>query len=663
MQVFLEAIKFNHDPNAADKDALNIRKNETEFVTVPEWRRGISVKPEDSPAAYAICETRGNQITIQAKVSCTDPSLESIEVRAIDGRINPMAPQGSGLIKVAIWLVHPFLRASIGNLLGDVRERPVFFCQGESKFETFEINNVQLWDSGVRVSDTVWRWQFRTSPSAPWIDFAISNHRIYALLKQPTLPWKQDPYLSSNSQLPWREVLDYACNWADSTKHTDDAATNITKSVYNLGPDVLRFSGNDHYITPYKTFDATAFLEHLQEATRESIYVNCTDCASIVSTFANILGCDLFQSRMSDFRYNPIRKIGESSWTTDSFDFHDVAWEGDCGRDNDVFDACLQIDGDPDPTTFPHTPFQPSNLRFGSQADRQYHFRLVAPSNPDSAQPRPTQKKRRPVGKKGEIHHQILDEELLERLKLVFEADSWRELKLLTEDLFISELNFQSNLLAGWNLQRIEKTEPTQLPRAIKSIWQPSYSQSETLLRLDSFECASLPAAHDLLLEILTQFQSRELSRREAKGRFGDIVFASHDNTQILFARANLIVRLRNIQKDLVSLTEVATQVDDSIIRRPSTQGGQAIVEMDRFEIFQPDSSPYAFLRIKMPDPFAGLDLTFKFFSKTGEVSIRDGHLVYRSSSSENLNITVFVLRPNGAAFRQVLSLSSNRLS
>jgi hypothetical protein len=58
MQVFLEAIKFNHDQSSATGDAFNIRRNDTEQVNVPEWRRGISVKPEDSPAAYAIRETR-----------------------------------------------------------------------------------------------------------------------------------------------------------------------------------------------------------------------------------------------------------------------------------------------------------------------------------------------------------------------------------------------------------------------------------------------------------------------------------------------------------------------------------------------------------------------------------------------------------------------------
>jgi len=95
MQVILKAIKFNHDPLSETGDAFNIRRNETEPVNVPEWRRDISVKPEDSPAAYAICETRGHTITIQAQFSSTDISNAKVLVRAVAARPRR---QRSGLI-------------------------------------------------------------------------------------------------------------------------------------------------------------------------------------------------------------------------------------------------------------------------------------------------------------------------------------------------------------------------------------------------------------------------------------------------------------------------------------------------------------------------------------------------------------------------------------
>ena len=64
MSVRLEAIKFNHDPGSATADALTLRRNATQTVAVPEWQWGVSVNPEDSPAAYAMKETQGQTITI-----------------------------------------------------------------------------------------------------------------------------------------------------------------------------------------------------------------------------------------------------------------------------------------------------------------------------------------------------------------------------------------------------------------------------------------------------------------------------------------------------------------------------------------------------------------------------------------------------------------------
>ncbi len=84
MNILLEAIKFNHDPTAATADGLNLRRNATQWVNVPEWQRGISVNPEDSPAAYAIKETRGHVLTIQAQFRRTDPSIRTAQVRALD---------------------------------------------------------------------------------------------------------------------------------------------------------------------------------------------------------------------------------------------------------------------------------------------------------------------------------------------------------------------------------------------------------------------------------------------------------------------------------------------------------------------------------------------------------------------------------------------------
>lgn len=410
MSVVLEAIKFNHDPNSVTADALNIRRNATQFVNVPEWRRGISVNPEDSPAAYALRETQGQTLTIRVQLRGS-PDIQRLEIRAIDPTYEPQ-PGGCGCSVWLLWLLRMLVRLFSGNVLGEVKARLVNFPPGGlTGFETFELQNVTLWGAGVGVRTTTWRWQYRPAGAGGWTDFATTEHRIYVLAEAPKSPWVQSPYAAGNTQLPWTDVLDYACRWASFAKTLDEAAGGVTRGVYNLGPSVITYDcpggGSSHYSGA--TFNCTRFVERLKGGLGNGIYVNCTDCATIVSTFANALGCELWQSRMEEppgspvwsFALNPMLGIGSTVWQTccgwGSFNYHEVAWKGACTANDEVFDACLQVDGDADPTASPHTPLLPVNLKFGATGSGLYRDRLATPAGRPYCEPNPGSRKRRSI--------------------------------------------------------------------------------------------------------------------------------------------------------------------------------------------------------------------------------------------------------------------------
>ncbi|MBA3243028.1 MAG: hypothetical protein H0T60_17550, partial [Acidobacteria bacterium] len=339
MDIKLEAVTFNHDPASATFDALNIRKNDKQFISIPEWQRGISINPEDSPAAYALFESRGNAITIRAKFRCTGLTTQQVEIRALNQHLDSHAH--NYFTGLATQLISPVLRTFVGGPLGDVQGRSVTFSPaGETGHEIFLLQNPRLWELGVGVHDITWRWQYRLGPDNPWTDFDTSRHRIYTLLRQPQEPWRQTPFESSNIELPWTAVLDYACRWAATSQNPTDAATRITHSVHQLGSaGIARYCQAAHYIRPIiNIFKCAQFLFDLRLG---GLRLNCTDCGTIVSTFVNILGGELWQSETTCFDYNPVLRIGESRWREGHFNYHVVAWEEDCDAHNDIFDACL----------------------------------------------------------------------------------------------------------------------------------------------------------------------------------------------------------------------------------------------------------------------------------------------------------------------------------
>lgn len=416
MSVTVKAIKFNHDSSAADHDALNIRKNKTQFIDVPEWVQGISTTAEDSLAAYAIKETQGKTLTIQARFEAQ--KIRSAEIRAIDPTTSPSRP--GGCMEWLIRLIIKIIQAMFGNVLGEVKKTQVLFGSGgDSGFVTLELKNTKLGNSGVGVHYTTWKWQYRLNSSSSWIDMDTTKHKIYSLLEVPNDPWKQSPYASTNDQLPWTEVMDFSCQWALGATDRDAAASKVTERVNGLSSSIIEYDcpggGSHAYAVPFgwypPDFNCTEFLERLGGGPGLGKYVNCTDCATIVSTFSNVLGCKLWASRMQErastsastgFDCNEIFALGGTAWNTPcgwpGFRYHEVAWKGACDVNDEVFDACLKVDGDSNPTGGGgHTPLLPVNLKFGNTGDLLYRDRLATPAGRPDCKPFPSTRVRRKI--------------------------------------------------------------------------------------------------------------------------------------------------------------------------------------------------------------------------------------------------------------------------
>jgi hypothetical protein len=428
VSVELRSVSFNL-LSASGGGALNVRRNAIEHVDVPE----ISAEQPSShiaAACYTFEQLNGGSVPIRIQVRRTLPESNHVEVRALPLSIPELPapwfaaslvpaitwPSSPALAYWALW--YAFLEqqgaATPPGPAGGVMAGVVDFDQGTDAAVTLSADVSALPQQGVGAYPVRWRWQFRRSASDPWVDFAFTRHTMYVIVSEPTTPWLQGPNVPANTQLPWLEVLDVACRWASGAANRDQAAARVTEEVYALGergvleydcagPSVLSL-GTPHYTVLPGVFDCTRFLERVRGRLGNGPFVNCSDCATAVATFANILGCDLFQSRMFGvlpFPLNPTRGIGTHNWLSacglGAFTMHEVAWTGDCLEDDDVYDACLALDGDADPTRAPHTPQLPTGLRFGAspQGFLSYRDRLVAPAGRLTCQPQPATRQRR----------------------------------------------------------------------------------------------------------------------------------------------------------------------------------------------------------------------------------------------------------------------------
>jgi hypothetical protein len=366
----VSAIVFNYNTAAITNDALNLRKNATTAAPSPAWQKGVSSTYKDSPALYAIKETQGNPLAIRV----------SFRANGLSGA---------------------FVRAVGGGRLGAPKERYISFdSAGSSGYETFELENPTFHAHGVNVYNIAWQWQFRVHASDPWRGILTTRHRIFVILNAPTLPWVQTV---GSASLPWTDGLEIACAWAQGKTDRVAAAAAITAGYNGCGRvsyDTVSGATFDGFVS----YNLTQMIDRLNGGVGLGEKVNCTDSADTVATFANLVGCDLWESRMaSSFALNPMIAIGYNVWAiqfSGSFSYHEVAWTGACTANDRVFDGCLKVDGDADPTTAPHTALLPTNMLFGDCATMNYRLRLCPPTAAGCVKcvPQPaTTRQRRPI--------------------------------------------------------------------------------------------------------------------------------------------------------------------------------------------------------------------------------------------------------------------------
>jgi hypothetical protein len=359
----VEEVHFNHDPSSANSDALTIRKNQTGSpIQAPEWKRGQTPQP----AAYASAAL-GPSVTIKARFSGGQPD-SVVKIRAVDAWVPPGTP--GGCLGWLLWIINSIIRALFGNVLGDTDVQSVQFDgAGNSGLITFALVHHKLKTSGVGIRTTDWKWQYRHHGA--WHTFDTTQHKIYLVLDLPNGPWDQNT--GNNTQLPWTDALDKACVWALGAQTKDEAAAMITVAV-NTQPNQ---SYNPATAFGFGTYYLSSYLNQLNGGS--PFQLNCTDCADAVTTFSNLLGCDLWEGRFFNMVTKKFLTLNgdpavPADWVSWSWSYHEICWLHQIGQYERIYDGCLQVDMS---NTAVHIAKHPIKMRFGLNDPNDYRYRLI----------------------------------------------------------------------------------------------------------------------------------------------------------------------------------------------------------------------------------------------------------------------------------------------
>jgi hypothetical protein len=325
-------IHFNYPGKSAKSRVLTIRDGPEPLtgITSPEWREGLPSKP----VAY-VTDDVSEPPSVWARFN--GPRDRTVRIRATDG----------GLLGTA-----------------ESSEPVIFDSNGESGLIEFTLADHGLAERRVRSHNPRWNWQ--CDLGSGWVGFQITDHQIFTVLRMPSLPWQQGPTGGDNTQWPWVSALELACQWAMDASTEDEASQMITAAL-NAQPQ-FSYDNVDHFLLIGDRFNLSSLLGEVQS--EGTIAVNCVDCANIVSTLSNIVGCSLYTMGLTGITLRPILLIGKNgsnpeAWTTDPIDQHEVGWLVAEKDGPFVYDAALQVDVDLGDRDDIHIARLPTKMRFG----------------------------------------------------------------------------------------------------------------------------------------------------------------------------------------------------------------------------------------------------------------------------------------------------------
>mgnify|MGYP004452635633 CR=1 FL=1 len=377
LDVSVRGIRFNHDPADCTADAVSIRRNHSGAYDVSggEWS-------PDGARNDPVCYVGGVRPSVKVRFRLRPAVLEGLAVS--------MYAVGSGR-------------------LGNLEPRTVAFSGGESDWVDFPLSR---WIP-PQVDSFTQRWSWRAgrvewNGRSGWSDFLCATtgpHRVYTVLAEPVEPWV--PNGASNSQNPWADALEWACRAARKAGTQHAAASRITRAIYESKRFWYDVKEGAPAYTDDETVYLTAFLGRMRGRDGNGGVVNCTDCASFVVSFSNLLGCELWSSKMGKFfETNPYLPIGHATWTgtgpEEAFIYHEVAWTGECGDDDLIYDACLQVDSMGCSTPSFLLELLPMGMIFsdgnpGSPYAYRESLAVPGPLGYDRCRPKPEERKRRNV--------------------------------------------------------------------------------------------------------------------------------------------------------------------------------------------------------------------------------------------------------------------------
>lgn len=240
-------------------------------------------------------------------------------------------------------------------------------------------------------------------------------------------------------------------------------------------------------------------------------------------------------------------------------------------------------------------------------------------------------------------------------LKKAYSFESWYGSNKLNEDLFVLNFSLQKSNFPDWDAHRIQRLDINDGRYHTTSIWKHKDKRAESFFKVDVFECKSRTEAHKYLLQLLGEFQL-PISEQQEQIEVGDIAFDILKDTNLLFARANLVFFVRNVGREPMPVTKTVLNLDRDLVNKPEILELESALHMVKMSSPENNIKPGDQIPLKIKETEkTGPQPLYKFFSNTGEILLKDKELVYTPQSLGNQVVDFFKINEGNKSIYQKL--------
>ncbi|WP_346319676.1 hypothetical protein [Chitinophaga sp. YIM B06452] len=239
-----------------------------------------------------------------------------------------------------------------------------------------------------------------------------------------------------------------------------------------------------------------------------------------------------------------------------------------------------------------------------------------------------------------------------------YQPEKWN----VSKNLFIWQFRLSGKELPGWALAEMKANQHFRDHVVQEYYWRQQ--EKNSMIKTDVIATASWKEAQEVFRGMLQEHMIMQLPTVPDKlALLGDVAYTGpiEDISNMLFLRANIIVRLNSIGRETVKVDQFAFDIDGLFTRssEPGERKTRPGIRSFEAEKGEARAGETIALNLRAEDPLQR-PLWYRFTTDNGEISQQEERIIFTGEKAGDAKVTVQAVNAEGDTEQKSVSIKIN---